>query len=526
MKVPLLITLIYRSDKMENATKFSNVFRGLDQAYGTYRIDKEQSNGKQVGKATLVREPRTVETWEKHLDGTGNGIGIVPINEDNKCVFGAIDVDTYPLDLTKLVQQIRKLKLPLVVCRSKSGGAHCYFFTSQWIDAKAMQEVLNTIASALGYHGSEVFPKQILLRLDRGDVGNFLNMPYFNAEKGLRYAIKDDGSAATLSEFFEMYDQYVQTPEQVSALKIEESVESPVPDGPPCLQHLCAQKISEGGRNNGLFNVGVYLRKANPEDWQSEILAYNMNYIVPPLPLNEVNMVAKQLQKKDYAYRCRDAPINAYCNAELCKTRKFGIGAAISGAVMANLRKYNSAPPVWFIDINSLPVELETDALMSQAAFQRSCIEQINFMPKSLVKLSWEGKINALLQEMLTTDGSIMEVSQDASVTGQFYDHLEDFCCGKQQATDRDEILLRRPYTDEDESRTYFRLKDFETHLKKNKFFEFKSHKIAQRLRDINGRATSVKIKGKSVRVWWVPAFTTPVEIFPAALSLKKEQPF
>ena len=388
-----------------------------------------------------------------------------------------------------------------------------------------MQEVLNTIASALGYNGSEVFPKQIKLFLDRGDVGNFINLPYYEHDGGLRYAIQDDGSAATLDEFFALYDEYVQTPEQVAALKIEDSTDTLLPDGPPCLQHLCSQKMSEGSRNNGLFNIGVYLRKAYPDDWQTEILSYNMNYFDPPLPLNEVNVVAKQVDKKDYAYRCKDAPINAYCNAELCKTRKYGIGTAISGAVMANLRKYDSTPPVWFIDINSLPVELETDGLMSQPAFQRACIEQINFMPKSLVKGAWETKINALLEEMLTTDGSIMEVSQDASITGQFYDHLEDFCCGKQQATDRDEILLRRPYTDEDEALTYFRLKDFETYLKKNKFFEFKSHKIAQRLRDINGVAVSVKIKGKAIRVWKIPSFTASPDI--SAPSIKaKEAPF
>ena len=356
-------------------------------------------------------------------------------------------------------------------------------------------------------------------------MGNFINLPYYEHDGGLRYAIQDDGSAATLDEFFALYDEYVQTPEQVAALKIEDSTDTLLPDGPPCLQHLCSQKMSEGSRNNGLFNIGVYLRKAYPDDWQTEILSYNMNYFDPPLPLNEVNVVAKQVDKKDYAYRCKDAPINAYCNAELCKTRKYGIGTAISGAVMANLRKYDSTPPVWFIDINSLPVELETDGLMSQPAFQRACIEQINFMPKSLVKGAWETKINALLEEMLTTDGSIMEVSQDASITGQFYDHLEDFCCGKQQATDRDEILLRRPYTDEDEALTYFRLKDFETYLKKNKFFEFKSHKIAQRLRDINGVAVSVKIKGKAIRVWKIPSFTASPDI--SAPSIKaKEAPF
>ena len=501
------------------------MFRGLDEAYGTYRIDSKQTNGKNVGKASVVREPRTTEHWVKHLDGTGDALGIVPINADNQSVFGAIDIDEYPLDHTPLIKKIRKMKLPLVVCRSKSGGAHCYLFCTDWISAKEMQETLSTMCSALGYSGSEIFPKQQRLVLSRGDVGNFLNVCYAKHETSLRYAIHDDGSAATLEEFLTMYDQYVQTPEQIAALQIEDSPDNPGPDGPPCLQTLCAQKISEGGRNNGLFNIGVYLRKAYPSDWQSEILAYNMNFFDPPLPLNEVNVVAKQVEKKDYAYRCKDAPINAYCNADLCRTRKFGIEAAVSGATMANLRKYNSTPPVWFLDINSLPVELETDALMSQAAFQRSCIEQINFMPKSLVKASWEGKINALLTQMADTDGSIIEVSQDASVTGQFYEFLEDFCCGKQQASERDEILLRRPYTDEEEARTYFRLKDFEGHLKRNKFFEYKSHRIAQRLRDINGRATSVKIKGKAVRVWWVPSFTAPVEM-PAPDFAKPEAPF
>ena len=71
-----------------------------------------------------------------------------------------------------------------------------------------------------------------------------------------------------------------------------------------------------------------------------------MQYFEPPLPLSEVTVVAKQLERKDYAYRCSDAPINAHCNKELCQTRKFGIGSAIQNATVANLRKYNSTPPV------------------------------------------------------------------------------------------------------------------------------------------------------------------------------------
>ena len=57
------------------------------------------------------------------------------------------------------------------------------------------------------------------------------------------------------------------------------------------------------GSSDGLFNIGVYLRKAYPDSWESEILTYNMEFLEPPLPLNEVNIVPKQLERKDYAYK-------------------------------------------------------------------------------------------------------------------------------------------------------------------------------------------------------------------------------
>jgi len=512
---------------MSHATKFAEVFQGLQLAYGTYRVDRKQANGKNVGKASIVQEPRTAELWEGHLSGKGTGIGIIPINEDNQCVWGCIDIDQYPLDHKVLVERVRKMKLPLVVCRSKSGGAHMFLFTSEWVSAKNMQKTLNQIASALGHGGTEVFPKQIRLFLDRGDVGNFLNLPYYNADSGLRYAFNDDGSAATLDEFFTLYDAHRITSEQLTALTVEERPDMPIPDGPPCLQHLAKIKISEGGRNNGLFNLGVYLRKAYPDSWETELMTHNMLYLDPPLPLSEVNIVAKQVMKKDYAFKCKDAPIAPYCNAEECRTRKFGIGAAVSSSVVANLRKYNSTPPIWFLDVNGEPLELDTDGLMSQAAFQRSCVDQLNHMPKTAARNQWEARINQLLKDMVETEGAIVEVSEDASIDGQLYDFLEEFCTTMQQAVVRDEILLRRPFNSEEDGRTYFRLKDFEAHLRKNKFFEYKSHKIAQRLRDINGESVVIKIKGKSVRVWTIPSFNSAVvEIDTPEFGQNKESPF
>ena len=206
---------------MDNATKFAAGFDGLKAAYGTYRIDRKAQNGKNVGKATVLKSPRTDATWEGHLSGKGDAIGIVPINEENNCKWGCIDVDTYPLDHGELVAQIRKLDLPMVVCRSKSGGAHCFLFTTVWISAEQMRDTLQHIAAALGYGTSEIFPKQTQLRLEKGDVGNFLNLPYYDAEEGLRYVILDSGEAGSLDEFFDLHKKYAQSPERLSARVIE-----------------------------------------------------------------------------------------------------------------------------------------------------------------------------------------------------------------------------------------------------------------------------------------------------------------
>ena len=506
--------------------KFSAIFDGLKEAFGTFRIEKTQANGKNAGKAAILREPRTKALWEGHLSGSGVSVGIIPINEQNSSKWGCIDVDQYPLDHKGLIDKIRKLKLPLVVCRSKSGGAHCFLFTKGWIEAREMQRALQHMSSALGYGESEIFPKQIKLHLDRGDVGNFLNLPYYDHENGLRYAFKDDGTSATLEEFFELYDSHVQTFEEVQKLQIETAETDLLKDGPPCLQILCRSGISEGGRNNGLFNLGVYLRKAYPDSWENEILQYNMNYLDPPLPLSEVNIVAKQLERKNYIYKCSDAPIHAHCNKELCRTRKFGVGAAIQGASIANLRKYNSTPPVWFMDVAGEPLELDTDALLNQTVFQKACMEQLNFIPRTVAKPAWEGRISTLLTEMKDNESAIIEVSQDASTSGQFFDYLEEFCRFLQQAQDKEEILLRRPWTDEEAGVTFFRLRDFEGHLRKNKFFEYKSHKIAQRLRDISGESVVLKIKGRAVRVWSIPSFDrADAHITPPKFK-SKEEPF
>ena len=117
--------------------QFSKIFDGLKSAYGTYKINGRDTKGKATGKATVVKESRTEETWEAHLSGQ-QSIGIIPINEDNQVCWGCIDIDEYNFDHQKLLDQLQKAKLPMVVCRSKSGGAHVFLFTKEFIPAKDM----------------------------------------------------------------------------------------------------------------------------------------------------------------------------------------------------------------------------------------------------------------------------------------------------------------------------------------------------------------------------------------------------
>ena len=157
------------------AEKFMDAFEGFSAAHGQTQISEERREGKQKAKSFIVRKPLTIELIQSHLEGKC-GVGSIPINEDNKCRFGALDIDQYPLDLVALDKKIRDLGVSCIVCRSKSGGAHVFFFFTDWISAGDFKDKAAEVSAVLGYGGCEVFPKQEQVLVERGDVGNFINL--------------------------------------------------------------------------------------------------------------------------------------------------------------------------------------------------------------------------------------------------------------------------------------------------------------------------------------------------------------
>ena len=142
----------------------------------------------------------TEEIWEQHLSGE-IPLGIIPIKEDNTCVWGCIDVDKYDINHGEIAKEIKKRHLPLLLCMSKSGGAHAFLFLKEPEPAGDVRLVLKNIAASMGWGDCEIFPKQNQVLLERGDLGNWLNMPYLGGDETSRYAVRENGLAMTLSEF-------------------------------------------------------------------------------------------------------------------------------------------------------------------------------------------------------------------------------------------------------------------------------------------------------------------------------------
>ncbi len=485
---------------MEIAEKLNQIFHGSSRAHGTFTVENNIIGQKTQGKAKTIKTiGASIKHWQDHLEGK-QGLGIIPIDEDNLVKWGAIDIDIYSLNLEKLVNKIEEFKLPLVVCRSKSGGAHVYCFLKEKAPAADMQDKLREIAAGLGYGGVEIFPKQREVLVDRGDIGSWLNMPYFEGDESMRYAFDQKAEALSLINFISFIEQRLISHEEL--VELEVPVLNDIKDGPPCLQVLLKQGFPEGTRNNGLFNVGVYLKKSNPENWELEIEEYNRKYVHPPLPAQEVLTLISTLKKKEYNYKCSDEPIKSYCNVAKCRGCKYGVGGGNNTPTFSSLSKLDTKPPLWFLSINDMRLELNTEQLQNQLKFQRACMEILNMMPARMNDRAWQ----TLIQTLMDSGMEVIEVSDDVTIEGQFMELLESFCTDMAQANTRDELLLGKPWTED--GKTYFRIKDLKDYLAKHRFTDMETNRIASKLRDLKAKHKFWNIKGRGTNVWYIDEFS------------------
>lgn len=504
------------------ADKFMARFAGLERAHGTYTIGagtRADAKNKIKGQALTKLEPVTAELWSRHLAGE-YGLGIVPIRDDASCLFGAIDIDAYDnFDLPALEAKCLALKLPVIVCRTKSGGAHCYLFAAEPLTAAEVRGALVEWAAALGYPKAEVFPKQVQMA-SANDVGNWINMPYFDAARTTRYAI-EGGKAIDAEAFLTLAKKRAVSRAQLAEVAVVQSLG--LEHGPPCLQFLAREGFGEGSRNNALFNLGVYCRmryNAEPawlpggETWETAAERMNEQFMSPPLNKREVKEVFGSLRRKSYFYLCNMPPISSCCNKDLCRQRRYGIGNGHAGAdpdaapvQLDNPRRMLTEPITWIVTVDARDLELTTEELMDQRLFRKKAIEKLKLALPPLKARAWEPMISRIV-----TEAQDIEAPRDAGPEGRLMVLLEDFCTNHAEAKAVDEILLGRPYTEND--RTTFRGKDFMRYLDQHHFRDMKERAVWAALRRHGAEHNEVKLKGKTLTCWSVPAFERQTEDF------------
>ena len=495
------------------------LFEGDMEAYGTHGEPEQKGLKWEIrSTARTIRSPITTALWSRHLNGEAP-LGVIPIRKDSTCSWGSIDVDDYVSDLLLVIQRVEQEGVPLVPCRSKSGGLHLFLFLTEAVPAASVLTALRNLSSILGVAGSEIFPKQTKLSTNSKDLGNWMVMPYFghtyNGKLREQVGLRKTGAELTLEQFISAGEKarvdpatlqqwlarqpQPQTPGTKPRANGEPSHE-PFADGPVCLQVLAKMGVAPGGQNNALLNMGVYYKRVDPIGWKQHLEVANREYLLPPGSAEGLISVIRSLEKKDYHYTCKIEPMVGHCNSVVCRTRKYGVGEENAFPHITGLSKLETDPPLWFVDLDDDRLEIETDDLLYYTRFIKVCFEK-----QKVFHMQSQGAWLQILRPLMETC-TIIEAPTEVSREGQFLELLEEFCTNRQRGKSKEDMLVGRPWENEEEGVHYFRLKDFQKFLIREGIRDYTRGQLTQQIKHLGGGFKFFKVKETGFNTWWVPS--------------------
>ncbi len=482
------------------AWQFHTLFMGCEHNHGKYILTKEtteqSAKGKTTGKAWTAPGPATVEMWDEHLAGR-NGLGVSPIRKDGKIYWAALDIDVYNTDLEKLSLTLKDH--PILLCRTKSGGAHLFFFFKDPLPAITVRKKLQELASSLGHGDCEIFPKQSKIT-SKDDSGNWINVPYYDHEVTTRYCIYR-GKDLTAEEFLAKAYEVRMDEETLVGLAVIDTTKDLdlLPDGPPCLQLLLNQGIMEGQRDVAMFNVAVCYRKKFTESWRQELEKTNRDNCKPPLNSEEIGKIIKSVERKDYFYQCNNAPLKNYCNRQLCMTRPFGINPEDELPDFSGLTKVETDPPMYFVTVNEDRLgPVSANELLNQRLFQTRCFEGVNIVIPQVAAKDWRRVMTTLTERMDT-----ISIPEEMTAKGQLLQHLHDYC-DKNSRPDREKLVNYKVWED-DRAIYNFRIEGFMRYLEQVRFREFTRQQVVSIFHNIGMKKRQLWVKQRHFNVWLLP---------------------
>ena len=454
---------------------------------GKYIINSQKGK-KKTGKVYTEKREASKEDFEKHEKGI-EGLGLCPILENNTCYWGAIDIDDYDVDLNYYSKKYSGL--PLLFCRTKSGGLHIYVFFEKAILAKDMRYFLNEIAQLLGFSNYEVFPKQE--KITKKDSGNWINLPYFNSKNTDRYCLWNN-IRLTIKQF-------VETIEKNKIKSIHEILNKFVfAESPPCITTMFSEKITTGNRDIALLNAGVFFKKKY-ENWQKKLEKINQERLEVPLEDRELKRnVISQLKKKDIFYQCRTELVS-FCDKKKCRDKKYGISSNNTiDNIIEKLVKINTDPPSWNVHIEDYYISVSTEELLSQHIFRKKVLERTNTLYYMTKQSEWEKMIAEKLREI-----EIEDAPEDAVYDAEVFTILRKYCINYSNSRDIQDILSGKVFVENDKN--IFRSEGLRNFMKKNGVAGLKGNTLYMLIRKAGGGTFTKKINGEAVRVWYCPIY-------------------
>ena len=493
--------------------RFARLFRGRENCYGVYRVTEERSDGKQKGRGQTIRAPLTEQQYADHLAGTIR-LGVIPIRDDSTVNWFAGDIDQYGIDLAELETKVQAAGFPVVVCKSKSGGAHLYCFLREPVAASAVIPVMRGWVSALGYPKSEIFPKQD--RVDDGMMGNWINLPYHNEADPDAYALGLNGERLTREQFEQLAAARAASADDLAEFARKpraNGAKHPLADAPPCVATMYENKISEGGRNQALTHVGIYLKMSDEDNWKEKLMEWNYRVVEPPLPAEEVRTIARNLGRKKYEYMCKQEPMCSVCDRDTCLTRKWGVGQQrgvdYPDEDIDRIVHIMSDPAVFLVHIGGHIVDMNVDTLMSVTRFNNRVMERTG---KILPTLKQERHRQRLMFIKMDREAAPDEVSDEGAVL----DALQEWI-GSQAPNVKEvgQVLRGYPFYDRERKAVVFKPMHFIDQYRKSRR-QVEPNKIWAALRNQGATKTTMRLDGQPTNVWIYPIaepwFTTPGE--------------
>jgi hypothetical protein len=466
--------------------RFRALFRSDAPSHGYVQPLKDDPKGK----AWTVAQPLKDEDFSNHLSGILR-LGLVPTNSEGLSWFGAVDVDQHAnaacVDMIALEAALKEF--PVVLVQTRRKGAHVYLFGSEPLPTEPLRGYLNRIAEKCRTFGSpiEVFPKQG--KLVGENQGQWINLPYFDAENGHCYAIHET-QPLDLEEFLTLAESRRVTSGQLmefAGLKSNTGFPE-MSEAPPCLVDILnGQPIERGEQNNFLYNLTVLCNKAkfNKSQTMAALSAWNKTAFSPPVPQKDIADIIKRLGSEgEHNYLCDQAPICDHCDKEACGKRKLGWKKAVfvdhvttRGEIAVKLQIVKSEPPKYvLVMLNGAKVVMDAEDIVNPAKVRVCVLQQADTIIPMLKLSAW----NTIFQELFTAREFLpapASASEDMAIVALLYDWCrqaeEVDGRGNPQVSQPDDLRKGGPIVmldpDTDAPRTYFLPEHMERELKRRK---------------------------------------------------------